>query len=403
MTHQLVHNGTITSPRGFSAGATFADIKAWKEKPYDLAMLFSDDPCMVAGVFTTNKIKAAPVLLCQNRIARGNSQALVVNSGCANACTGQSGAANAEQMAVSAARKLGIDASDVMVASTGVIGTQLPMEKIERSIDRIEMSPDGGHNLAQAIMTTDTVPKEIAVEFEFEGKKITLGGVAKGAGMIHPNMATMLCFLTTDAAIEQNFLQEMLQRAVDVSFNMITVDGDTSTNDTVLLMANGVAGNGTLHKDDPDAVVFQNALDDVCIDLARCIARDGEGSTKLIEAIVEGALSDVDARLAARTIVGSPLVKTAVYGSDPNWGRVVAAAGRSGAELVESKVDLYLDELCLMQAGSPLSFDVEMAQALMKKENVCFRICLNLGDGRATAWGCDLTEQYIALNGDYTT
>jgi len=368
-----------------------------------LAMLFSDDPCMVAGVFTTNKIKAAPVLLCQNRIARGNSQALVVNSGCANACTGQSGAANAEQMAVSAARKLGIDASDVMVASTGVIGTQLPMEKIERSIDRIEMSPDGGHNLAQAIMTTDTVPKEIAVEFEFEGKKITLGGVAKGAGMIHPNMATMLCFLTTDAAIEQNFLQEMLQRAVDVSFNMITVDGDTSTNDTVLLMANGVAGNGTLHKDDPDAVVFQNALDDVCIDLARCIARDGEGSTKLIEAIVEGALSDVDARLAARTIVGSPLVKTAVYGSDPNWGRVVAAAGRSGAELVESKVDLYLDELCLMQAGSPLSFDVEMAQALMKKENVCFRICLNLGDGRATAWGCDLTEQYIALNGDYTT
>lgn len=368
-----------------------------------MAILFSDDPCMVAGVFTTNKVKAAPVLLCQNRIARGNSQALVANSGCANACTGQLGAANAGQMAVSAARKLGVGTSDVMVASTGVIGTQLPMEKIQRGIDRIEMSPDGGHNLAQAIMTTDTVPKEIAVEFEFEGKKITLGGVAKGAGMIHPNMATMLCFLTTDAAIEQNFLQEMLQRAVDVSFNMITVDGDTSTNDTVLLMANGVAGNSTLHKDAPNAVVFQNALDDVCIYLARCIARDGEGSTKLIEAIVEGALSDAEARLAARTIVGSPLVKTAVYGSDPNWGRVVAAAGRSGAELVESKVDLYLDELCLMQAGSPLSFDVEVAQSLMKKEDVCFRICLNLGDGRATAWGCDLTEQYIALNGDYTT
>ncbi len=403
MTHQSVQNGTITSPRGFSAGAIFADIKAWKEKPYDLSMLFSDIACTVAGVFTTNKVKAAPVILCQNRVTNGKAQALVANSGCANACTGEAGMANAEQMAALAARKLGVNASDVFVASTGVIGTHLPMEKIERGIERIEMSSDGGHDLAQAIMTTDTVPKEIAVEFEFEGKKITIGGVAKGAGMIHPNMATMLCFITTDAAVDQNFLQNSLQKAVDISFNMITVDGDTSTNDTVLLMANGVAENSTLHNTDASAVIFQNALDDVCIYLARCIARDGEGSTKLIEAIVEGALSDAEARLAARTIVGSPLVKTAVYGSDPNWGRVVAAAGRSGAELVESKVDLFLDELCLMQAGSPLSFDMQTAQALMKKEDVCFRLCLNLGDGKATAWGCDFTEQYIALNGDYTT
>lgn len=403
MTHRSIHNGTITSTRGFSAGAVFADIKAWKEKPFDLSILFSDTECSVAGVFTTNKVKAAPVILCKNRVANGTGQALVVNSGCANACTGELGAANAEHMAVLAANKLGIGANDVMVASTGVIGTQLPMEKIEKGIDRIEVSSDGGHDLAQAIMTTDTVPKEIAVEFEFEGNKVTIGGVAKGAGMIHPNMATMLCFITTDAAIDQNFLQESLQNSVDISFNMTTVDGDTSTNDTVLLMSNGSAENSTLHKDNAGAILFRNALDDVCIFLAKCIARDGEGSTKLIEAIVEGALSDVEARLAARTIVGSPLVKTAVYGCDPNWGRVVAAAGRSGAELVESKVDLYLDELCLMRTGNPLLFDAQTARALMQKEDVCFRLCLNLGDGKATAWGCDFTEQYIALNGDYTT
>ncbi len=232
---------------------------------------------------------------------------------------------------------------------------------------------------------------------------MTIGGVAKGAGMIHPDMATMLCFLTTDAAVKPDFLQTALKRAVDVSFNMITIDGDTSTNDTVLLLANGLAGNPTLHNNSLDAGVFQSALDGVCVHLARCIAGDGEGATRLIEVTVEGALSTADASIAARTIAGSLLVKTAVHGADPNWGRVVAAAGRSGAEVVQSRIDLYLDHLCLVRAGVTLPFAKDDASAMMKRDEVSFRLCLNLGEGQATAWGCDLTEEYIALNGDYTT
>ncbi len=403
MAHHHIPQGTITSPQGFSAGAVFADIKAWAVKPFDLTILRSEVPCMMAGMFTTNRIKAAPVILCQDRVESGKAQAIVANSGCANACTAQRGLADAEQMATLVARKIGVSAEDILVASTGVIGTHMPMDRIESGINRIELMPDGGHDFAQAIMTTDTVPKEIAVECEIDGKTVTIGGVAKGAGMIHPDMATMLCFLTTDAAIDLDFLREALRKSVDLSLNLISVDGDTSTNDSILLLANGLAGNDTLHNNDEAADVFQSALDYVCIYLAKSIARDGEGSTKLIEMTVEGARSVEDARNAARTVVSSPLVKTAVYGSDPNWGRVVAAVGRSGAEVVESKIDLYLGELCLMQAGRPLPIDKSEAEELMKYEEVIFRLNLNLGNGEATAWGCDFTEEYIALNGDYTT
>jgi len=403
MAYEHIPQGTITNPQGFSAGAVFADIKAWKEKPFDLGILQSKAPCAIAGVFTANKIKAAPVLLCQDCVKSGKAQAIVANSGCANACTAEQGLADAHQMASVAAQKMGFAPEDVLVASTGVIGTYLPMDKIKYGIEQISLSSNGGHDFAQAIMTTDTVPKEIAVEFEIDGKTVIIGGVAKGAGMIHPNMATMLCFLTTDVAIERSFLQEALRRSVDLSFNMISVDGDTSTNDSVLLLANGLAENQTLHNDSEGAAVFQSALDHVCVYMAKCIARDGEGSTKLIEMTVEGALSTKDARIAARTVIGSPLVKTAVYGGDPNWGRVVAAVGRSGAEVVESKIDLYLNELCLMQEGRPLQFDKAEAGAMMNYEEIAFRLNLNLGDGEATAWGCDFTEEYIALNGDYTT
>ena len=403
MTYKAIKNGTITSPRGFSAGAIFADIKAGMKKPFDLAILHSDVPCTIAGVFTTNKIKAAPVILCENRLKNKETQALVVNSGCANACTSERGLADAERMASLAAGKLGLKSDQVMVASTGVIGTYLPMDRIKQGIERIGLSPNSGHDLAQAIMTTDTIPKEIAISFEIDGKEVTIGGVCKGAGMIHPNMATMLCFLTTDAAAEADFLQTALKRAADVSFNMITVDGDTSTNDTMIIFANGLAGNRPLHSKSPGAGTFQSALDEVCIYLAKSIARDGEGATKLIKVIVEGAASIRDARIAARTIAGSPLVKTAVYGCDPNWGRVIAAAGRSGAEVIESRIDLYLDQLPLMKAGRVLPFDKQEAVAIMNRDEVLFRLCLNLGDGHATAWGCDLTEEYITLNGDYTT
>ncbi len=401
MTWQHIDKGTITSPRGFSAGATFASIKARGEKLYDLAILYSDFPCTAAAVFTTNKIKAAPVLLCQSYLQNGTAQAVVVNSGCANACTGDQGLGDAEQMASLVARKLGLAAGEVLVASTGVIGTNLPMDRISSGIERIELSRDGGHDLAQAIMTTDTIPKEIAVTTQIKGKEVIIGGVAKGAGMIHPDMATMLCFLTTDAAVEPDFLQTALKRAVEVSFNMITVDGDTSPNDTVLFLANGLAGNPILSGDSLDG--FQSALEEVCIYLARCIAGDGEGATRLIEVTVEGALSTEDARIAARTIAGSLLVKTAVHGADPNWGRVVAAAGRSGAEVVQSRIDLYLDHLCLVRMGVALPFDKDEAIAMLNRDEVRFRLCLNLGKGHATAWGCDLTEEYIAINGSYTT
>ncbi len=403
MAHQQILQGTITSPRGFTAGAVFADIKAWVKKPFDLAILYSEKPCAAAGTFTLNKIKAAPVLWCQDRVARGRAQAIVVNSGCANACTSGRGLADAGQMASLAAQKSGISSEDVLVASTGVIGTYLPMDKIKRGVEQISLSPDGGHDFAQAIMTTDTVPKEIAVEFEVGGKTVTIGGVAKGAGMIHPNMATMLCFLTTDAAVKPDFLQNSLRRAVELSFNMISIDGDTSTNDSVLLLANGLAGNDGLADGIEGAADFQAALEYVCIYLAKCIARDGEGSTKLIEVTVSGAYSTEDARIAARTVVSSSLVKTAVYGGDPNWGRVVAAVGRSGAQVEESKIDLYLDELCLMHEGRPAEFEKAEAKALMNFEEITFRLNLNLGNGEATAWGCDFTEEYIALNGDYTT
>jgi len=403
MSYDPIENGTITSPQGFSAGATFVNIKAWQEKPFDLGVLYSEDPCAVGGVFTTNKIKAAPVLVCQAHLKNGEAQALIANSGCANACTAQRGLDDAEQMAVLAAAKLGISSEDVMVASTGVIGTYLPMEKISKGIVQIELKPDGGHDLAQAIMTTDTVPKEVAVACEVDGEEVIIGGIAKGAGMIHPDMATMLCFLATDAAVDPDFLQAALRKAIDISFNMISVDGDTSTNDTAIIFANGAAGNETLHKDHIDAGAFQLALNEACITLAKAIARDGEGATKLIEMVVEGAVSDEEARMVARTIVTSSLVKTAVYGADPNWGRVIAAAGRSGADIREDKIDLYLDNVPLMRKGRPVVIDAEAASKLMQGKDICFHLCLNLGQGMATGWGCDFTEEYIALNGDYTT
>ncbi|MFO8011393.1 MAG: bifunctional glutamate N-acetyltransferase/amino-acid acetyltransferase ArgJ [Dehalococcoidia bacterium] len=403
MSYQRIPNGTITSPRGFTAGGTFADIKSWKVKPFDLAILKSDAPSTSAGLFTKNKIKGAPVILCQRRVQTGVSQAIVANSGCANACTGEQGNIDCARMAELTAEYLGLDAESVMVASTGVIGTLLPMEKIADGVKRIRLSIDGGHDFAQAIMTTDTVPKEIAAEVEIEGCKVTIGGVAKGAGMIHPDMATMLCFLTSDAVVERDFLQAALGQVVDASFNMISIDCDTSTNDMVLMMANGKAGNKTIHNDASGASDFISALNYVCEFLAKSIAADGEGSTKLIEMVVEGARSVEDARMAARTVVSSPLVKTAVYGSDPNWGRILAAVGRSGAYVEESRIDLFLNELCLMRQGCPLSFDKVVAEEMMNMSEVVFRLNLNLGDSKATGWGCDLTEEYIALNGDYTT
>jgi glutamate N-acetyltransferase/amino-acid N-acetyltransferase len=400
---EFFSSGSITSPRGFVAGATCAGLKTGKEKQLDLALLFSEAPCAAAGVFTTNQIKAAPVLLSRQHLRRRRARAIVVNSGCANACTGEQGLQAAAEMASWAARRLGISPEEVLVASTGVIGMPLPLELVRAGIDNITLSPQGGDQFARAILTTDTFPKQMAVRLNIGGELITIGGVAKGAGMIHPNLATLLCFLTTDAAVEASFLERALRQAVDVSFNMLTLDGDTSTNDTVLLLANGSAGGETIEAGTPEAEAFQQALQETCLRLTKDIARDGEGATRRITVCVAGAATPNQAKSAARAIAGSSLVKAAVHGSDPNWGRILAALGRSGAEVVESKVDLYLDHLCLMRQGCPQPFDKAEARGLLSQKDVVIRVCLNLGEGEATAWGCDLSEEYVSINSAYTT
>jgi glutamate N-acetyltransferase/amino-acid N-acetyltransferase len=396
---EFIPVGTVTSPEGFSAGATYVGIK--KGKDSDLALLVSKVPCVAAGLFTANRIKAAPVVLCQRRLRSGRASAVVVNSGCANACTGEQGLADAEEMAKLAAGVAGVPPEDVLVASTGVIGQRLPMERLRAGMVQVMLSRNGGHRLARAIMTTDTVPKEAAVKSAAGG--FIVGGVAKGAGMIHPDLATFLCFLTTDAGVELAFLESALRQAADLSFNMVSIDGDTSTNDTVLLLANGVAGDEIISSGSQRAEIFQQALNALCLHLAKAMARDGEGATKLVEVTVNGAPSVAEARLAARTIVSSPLVKTAIYGSDPNWGRVLAAAGRSGVEVVEAKIDLYLGDLCLLKAGRPQPFDREEAIRLLKEKEISIILDLNLGSDTATAWGCDLTEEYVKINSHYTT
>jgi glutamate N-acetyltransferase / amino-acid N-acetyltransferase len=400
---ELIDSGSVTSPDGFNAGAIFSGIKNKPNSKYDLGILFSKVPCNTAAVFTTNQIKAAPVLLSQERLKLGKAMAVVANSGCANACTGERGMADARETTRLVAEHLGIAPDDVLVASTGVIGKTLPMDMIKASIPSISIIPNGGHLFTQAIMTTDRVVKEIAVRVHAGSNKFTIGGAAKGAGMIHPDMATMLCFLTTDAEVDIEFLRKALIKAVDVSFNMISVDGDTSTNDMVLLMSNGQAENDPINDDDKQAKPFQEALTKVCIFLARQIAFDGEGATKLIEVTVNGASTTADARRAARTITTSPLVKTAIYGNDPNWGRVIAALGRSGITVNENLLNLYIGNICVFKTGKPQNFNLEKAAMALKKKEIPIEIQLNGGEASATAWGCDLTEEYVKINAEYTT
>jgi glutamate N-acetyltransferase/amino-acid N-acetyltransferase len=392
-------NGTITSPRGFSAGAAYAGINTHSRYNLDVGIVKSDVPCNAAGCFTTNKIKAASVLLCQKILPSRAIRAVVVNSGCANASTGEFGQRDAQSMEAAAAAKVGVEMADVLVASTGVIGRRLPLELLNAAIAKIILSPDGGHEMAKAIMTTDTVSKECAVAFN----GCVIGGIAKGSGMIHPNMATMLSFITTDASVELAFLNDCLKHSVDKSFNMVSVDGDTSPNDSVILLANGLAGEETITSGTERGRLFQEALDAVCIYLAKEVARDGEGATKLIEVKVSGAASLNDARMAARTITCSPLVKTAIHGSDPNWGRIVVAAGRSGAELVENKVALDISGIPVVREGEPLPFDKDKLIEALGCNEVHIDLNLNLGPFSATAWGCDLSADYVSINADYTT
>ena len=398
-----LEDGTITSPQGFLAGATYSGIRTYTEDKLDLGIVYSEVPCTVAGTFTTNQIKSPSVVLDQQRVSSGRAQAIVVNSGIANTCVGEQGMTDAIEMADLAAKYLGLEPELVLASSTGLVGVELPMALIRNGVSKVQLSPGGGHALARAILTTDTRSKEVAISFQVARKTYTLGGIAKGSGMVHPNMATMLAFLATDAPVEQSFLQEALSQSVDSSFNMITIDGDTSTNDSVILLANGKAGGNTIASGSPGEEAFRHALEEVCTALAKEIARDGEGATKLIQVTVEGALNERDARAAARAVASSTLVKSAVHGGDPNWGRIIVALGYSGAELDESRIALYINDVCIMEGGHPIPYFKDAVVLTMSGPEISLGLDLNLGNASATAWGCDLSEEYVTFNSAYTT
>lgn len=394
--------GGVTAAAGFAADGVACGIKR-AAGVRDLGVLVSEVECTAAALFTTNLIAAAPVRVSRRRVASGRAQAIVANSGNANACTGAGGEADAEAMAELAAQRLGLAPERVLVASTGIIGHRLPMDKIRRGLAELQPRRAGGGAFAEAIMTTDSTPKEFAVRVALGRHGVTIGGAAKGSGMIHPNLATMLAFITTDAAVPAALLQDALRASVDRSFNAITVDGDTSTNDSVFLLANGRSGAAPIAAGSPELAAFQEGLDEVCIHLAKAIARDGEGATKLIEVQVRGAVDDREARQVARTVAGSNLVKTAVYGGDPNWGRITCAAGYSGATVDFDRIDVAVGNVQLVRGGEILAFDRYAAAEALRGPDVLIVLDLHLGSGVGTAWGCDLTERYIEINAEYTT
>jgi len=398
---------------GFKAQGVWAEIK---KKRRDVALIVSDRPSRGAAVFTQNAFAAAPVLLSREHVENGDIRAIVCNAGNANACTGEQGLADARTMAAHAAKALGLSPDQFVVCSTGIIGRPLPLEKVLKGIDLCAKTLDEatGGEAAEAITTTDSHPKHVFVQVDVEGaggakgRTFHIAGIAKGAGMIHPNMATMLGFLVTDAPMNATFLQANLKQAVDATFNMITIDGDQSTNDTCAIIANGAAGGANLRKGTPEAEAFQAGLQVACKALAKHIAGDGEGATSLLEVAVEGAATLADARKVARAVASSSLVKSALHGKDPNWGRVVAAAGACGALVEPSKVSLWFESehgtVPMLERGEPLAGNL-LAEAsnVLKAKEVRIRLSLGLGSHHAEAWGCDLSEEYVTFNSAYTT
>ena len=394
-------SNNIVSPKGFTAAGVHCGIK--KEKK-DLAILVSEVPASVAGVFTTNAVQAAPLKVTKEVVHNSKKmQAIIVNSGNANACTGKQGIADAYEMQALAATKLGIESYLVGVASTGVIGEIMNMEPVVKGVEMLNPNNDleSGMNFAQAILTTDTVMKNTTYATVIDGKEVLVSGTAKGSGMIEPNMATMLGFITTDANIESDELQKALSEITNLTFNAITVDGDTSTNDTVVVLANGLAGNEPLTPAHPEWNNFYTALRLVAEDLAKAIARDGEGATKLIEVEVDGAISDEEARKIAKTVVGSPLVKTAVFGCDANWGRIIAAVGYSGATVDPEKITIKIGGATMVEKGEPIKFSEEELIEILKQSDVKIYVSLEVGEGHGYAWGCDLTYDYVQINASY--
>lgn len=400
---QLIHRGGVASADGFTAGGTYAGIKTAGADALDLGMVASDAPATAAGMFSQNKVLSPSVTVSQRRIRNGSARGVVANSGCANCSVGKQGMSDAEEMTALAAAYLGVDAEEVLIGSTGLIGVELPMALVRQNLGNVNLSDDGGNRFARSIMTTDTHPKEVAVSTEIDGREVVIGGCAKGSGMIHPNMATMLSFITTDAPVERSFLQQALQEAVGASFNMIDVDGDQSTNDTVIVLANGKAGGPLISGGTEGGEAFQEALTYVCVDLAKKMARDGEGATHLIEATVEGARSVEEARRGARKIVSSLLVKAMIYGRDPNWGRVMMALGNSGIDFEESNVDIFINDIHIVHQGMSISYLKDSVVSSMSDDEVRLRVRIASGGESGTAWGCDLTEAYVIENSAYST
>ncbi len=405
MAYKIIEGGSITSPKGYLAGACYVGVKSRKSEKPDVAILYSQEPASCAALFTTNKFCAAPVLLGREVLKKGKARAVVINSGNANAATGQQGLENAKKVEVLAEELLGLGEDEVFVSSTGVIGQQLPVEKVLEGVRRIvpTLSVEQGTDAAWAIMTTDLVKKEVAYELELSGGTIRIGAMCKGSGMIHPNMATTLIYVTTDAKVDSALLQPMLKAAADKSFHMLTVDGDTSTNDSLFLFANGASGVAV--ETEEDKAAFAALLDDICIDMARRIASDGEGATHLMIVEAKGLPTEQDARLVARSIAGSTLFKAAVFGRDANWGRIMAAAGYSGADVDPTKADCILKsdagEVAVMENGFGADFSEELAKKVLTEHDVTVIVDFHSGDGQATAFGCDLTYDYVKINGDY--
>ena len=405
--------GGITAPKGFKSSGIAAGLKP-SQAP-DLALIWSETEAIAAGVFTTSEVRAACVDYCRQRLQqKASARAILCNAGQANAATGKQGWQDAVQSATAVAKELNIDPDSVLLASTGVIGQRIKIDALVQSIPQLvaELSEQGGAATAQAIITTDLVTKSIALETQIDGRPVRIGGIAKGSGMIHPNMATMLSFVTCDAVVSTQLWQQMLKRAADKSFNQITVDGDTSTNDTLIALANGQSRTPAITSMDANGQKLEAMLTKVCQHLAKAIARDGEGATCLIEVEVEGASDDESARQIAKTIVGSSLVKSAIFGRDPNWGRIAAAAGRAGISFKQENLRIKLGNFVLMECGQPMEFDRQAAIDYLKQaaegeylqtDTVKIEVSVGDGAGKAIAWGCDLSYDYVKINAEYTT
>ena len=402
-----VVTGGVTAARGFTAGGVHCGIRKSRSKR-DLGLIFSEVPAEAAAVYTTNLVKGAPLLVTKAHLADGKAQACIINSGNANTCNAN-GVEIAEKTSALLSSALGVKAEDVVVASTGVIGQPMTIEPFEKGIPALvkDLSKEGSDRAAEAIMTTDTVKKEVAISFELGGKTVTLGGIAKGSGMIHPNMATMLVFLTTDCAISSPLLQKALSTDVQSSFNMVSVDGDTSTNDMVVILANGLAGNVPITEEKEDFALFMKALNTVTVALCKALAADGEGATKFLECKVTGAKSLEDAKKAAKAVICSSLLKAAMFGADANWGRVLCAIGYSGAETDVTKIDVAFcsakGSITVCEMGSSVDFSEEKAKEILSEKEITIAVTMHDGDASSVAWGSDLTYDYVRINGDYRT